>query len=160
MLSAEDIQNIIKKNFQTLFHNSFQQLINTIISTPIPVFDNHKKHKYWFVPLLLKSKVMGSAILDTDGKLISHGILTPNIEDENKLINKAYFESVPEKMLIEIKDSYPDYKITSIYFSYDLSPQKWGWLICLKSDKSNNEFNILAGPFGWYEKKGSADFEG
>ncbi len=160
MLSSEDIKNIITENYKNLFQDSFQQLINTTIGAPIRVFDLHKKHKFWFVPFLLKSKVRGSAIFDINGKLVSHGVLTPNVRDEEKLIDKEYFESVPESILDEIKDFYKDYRIESQFFSFDLTPQKWGWFIGLKDNNTKESVSVFAGPEGWYEKKGRNDFEG
>jgi len=160
MRSAEDIQKYIQDNVETLFYPVIQQLNNTTIGTPFPVYDLHKQQQFWFIPFLLKAKVRGSAIMDMAGKIISHGILTPNIQDEDKLIDKHFFEKVPKKTINEIKHNYKDHTITSQIFSFDRTPQKWGWLICLKKDNSEEPLSIFVGPGGWYERRMGNDFEG
>lgn len=160
MLSSVEIQKHISANFKEQFRHSFSQLNNTSIGSPCPVFDQNKVQKYWLIPFLLKSKVRGSAIFDVNGKLVKHGVLYPNMQDENKLIDKEYFEKVPEKLLNEVRNFYKDFEIESNFFSYDQTPQKWGWLICLKNEHSKNSVNVFIGPSGWYEKRTQNGLEG
>ena len=160
MHSSEEIQEYISANFKVQFQDSFPQLNNTRIGRPVPVFDQNKVQRYWFIPFLLKTKVRGSAIFDVQGKLVTHGVLNPNVQDEDKLLDMHFFEKVPKKTLNEIKHNYKDHTITSQIFSFDRTPQKWGWLICLKKDNSEDLLSIYAGPGGWYEKRMGNDFEG
>ena len=160
MLSSEEIREYISANFKGQFQNSFPQLINSHIGSPIPVFDQNKVQKYWLIPFLLKTKVRGSAILDINGKLVTHGVLYPNVQDEQQLIDCIYFEKVPEKSLNEIRKAYKAYEVVSYYFSFDQTPQKWGWLILLKNDSSPDLKKVFVSPGGWYEKNMQNDREG
>lgn len=160
MLSSEEIQEYISANFKNQFQDSFPLLKNTRIGSPIPVFDQNKEQKYWLIPFLLKTKVRGSAILDINGKLVTHGVLTPNVQDEYKLTDKAYFEKVPENLLAEVRNSFKDFEIVSHFFSFDQTPQKWGWLIILKNSSSPDLKMVFVNPGGWYEKNRPNDLEG
>jgi hypothetical protein len=160
MLSSAEIQKITSDSFKGLFQDSFPQLNHTSIGTPIPVFDQNYVQQYWFVPFLLKSKVRGSALFDVNGKLVTHGVLSPNVQDEHKLTDKAFFEKVPEHLLAEVRNSYKDFEIVSHFFSFDQTPQKWGWLIYLKNGSSQNLKKVFVNPGGWYEKNRPNDSEG
>lgn len=160
MLSSKEIREYISANFKGQFQDSFPQLNNTVIGSPVPVFDQNKVQRYWFIPFLLKTKVRGSAILDINGKLLAHGVLYPNVQDEQKLVDCSYFEKVPEKSLKEIRKAYKEYEIVSNHFSFDLTPQKWGWLIYLKNSSSQDLKMVFVNPGGWYEKRVQKDMEG
>lgn len=160
MLSSEEIQEYISANFKNQFQDSFPLLKNTRIGSPIPVFDQNKEQKYWLIPFLLKTKVRGSAILDINGKLVTHGVLYPNVQDEQKLVDCSYFEKVPEKSLKEVRKAYKEYEVVSYYFSFDQTPQKWGWRIYLKNSTSPDLIMVFVNPGGWYEKRVQKDNEG
>lgn len=160
MFSSEDIQRIITENYITGFKQSFPQLENTSIGKPVAVFDTRKKQQYWLVPLLLKSKVRGTVLFDLNGNLLTHGVLSPNMQDAEKLLDKVFFEQVPDKLLAEVNDFYKEYEISEHFFSFDKSPQKWGWLICLKSIKKLNSIHVFIGPSGWYESRFQPGVEG
>lgn len=160
MHSSKEIQEYISANFLNQFQDSFPQLNNTRIGSPIPVFDQNKVQRYWFIPFLLKTKMRGSAILDINGKLVTHGVLYPNVQDAQKLVDVGYFENIPEASLIEIGKAYKEYEIVSYFFSFDQTPQKWGWLIFLKNGTSMELKQIFVNPGGWYEKRGKKDIEG
>lgn len=160
MLSSAEIQKITSDSFKGLFQDSFSQLKHTSIGTPIPVFDQNNVQQYWLVPFLLKSKVRGSALFDVNGKLVTHGVLSPNVQDEHKLTDKAFFEKVPEHLLAEVRNTYKDFEIVSHFFSFDQTPQKWGWLIYLKNNSSQDLKMVFVNPGGWYEKRVQKEIEG
>ncbi len=91
---------------------------------------------------------------------MTHGILYPNVHDEQQLLDKDFFEQVPERLFAEIKDFYKTYEISAQSISFDRTPQKWGWLICLESNNKLNSKHVFIGTSGWYESRSQPGFEG
>lgn len=152
MLSAANILKITEEKISDGLHNSFPILSKTSPGDPVPLYDLQQSQQYWLVPFLLKSKVRGLAIFDLFGHLVSHGVLSPNEREENKLMDKAFFDVVPPQTLDQIKHQLKVSEFASHFLSYDETPRKWGWLLRLKKENEMQTL-IFVGPQGWYEKK-------
>ena len=158
MYSAEDIFQLMKDRVKEGLTESFPMLSPTTMGKPTPLYDSNGRQDYWLIPFLLKNKVRGSAIVDLSGKLHSHGVISPNLTDETRLMEQSFFESVPEKTLEEIKQLYKGYELSIPIFSYDVNPRKWGWYLVLERENSQ-PIGIFIGPQGFYEKRDLADRE-
>jgi hypothetical protein len=152
MLSAEDILKIIKSEIKGELAHSFPIISTTLPGIPVPLYNSQKSQKYWLVPLLLGKKVRGLAIFDLSGKLVSHGILSPNVMDEGKLMDKDFFESVPITVLDKIRKQHRGVEFATPFLSYDETPRKWGWLLQVEKENEAPK-SIFIGPQGWYEKQ-------
>ena len=158
MYSAEDIFQLLKDRMEEGLFESFPMLSPTTLGNPTPLYDSNGRHCYWLIPFLLKNKVRGSAIIDLSGKLQSHGVLSPNLTDETRLMEQSFFESVPEKTLEEIRQRYKGYELSTPIFSYDVNPRKWGWYLVLERENAK-PIQVFIGPQGFYEKKDLPDRE-
>lgn len=155
MLSDAEIRALVEGQ-----KGLFAQLNHTTIGGPVAVYNLLKVQQYWLVPLLLKTKVRGLTMLGLDGAIVSHGILYPNIQDENKLVDVSFFDAPPAQVLFEIKQQYKGYTMASPFFSYDGTPRKWGWHIGLQKGDAANPVTVFVAPQGWYEGKTMAGLEG
>lgn len=152
MLSAKDILKITKKEIKVGFSDSFPVISTTSPGYPIPLYNFQQLQQYWLVPFLLGEKVRGLAIYDLNGNLLSHGLLSPNVKEESRLLNLEFFEEVPTRVLDEIRQKFKEFEFAPPFFSFDETPRKWGWLL-LGEKENEKPILIFIGPQGWYEKK-------
>jgi len=159
MGSAEDILQLVQQEIRQGLHDSFPMLSKTTPGNPVPLFDAQQMQRYWLIPFLLSDRVRGLAILDLTGRLVSHGVLTPNVTDEIQLMTKTFFEAVPSKALEEIRQEYGGFRFTPPFLSYDDTPRRWAWLLRLEKETAEQR-SIFIGPQGWYEKRDPSEREG
>lgn len=159
MRSAEDILKLVRQEIGQGLHDSFPTLSKTTPGNPVPLFNRQQSHQYWLIPFLLNDRVRGLAVFDLTGRLISHGVLTPNVTDEIHLISKTFFEAVPSQALDEIRKEYGGFHYTPPFLSYDETPRRWAWLLRLETETAGQR-SIFIGPQGWYEKRDTREREG
>lgn len=159
MYTADDIRKMVT-GYLPDWRKLFPALYHTNTGDPVAVYDTEKVQQYWLTPLLLNIRVRGIAMLDIKGNLISHGVMMPNVQDENQLPEKSYFEAVPHPVLKEIERHYRGYTISQPYFSYDATPRKWGWLVCLSGQDNAPDLKVFIGINGWYQKQLQTGREG
>lgn len=158
MYSAEDISRLMKGHMGEGLKTSFPMLSSTTLGDPVPLYDSRRKQSYWLIPFLEDTKVRGLAIVDLKGNLVSHGVLSPNLTDKSLLVDRDFFDSVPQKALEKIKEQYKGYRHSIPFLSYDVSPRKWGWYLELEKEKAQT-IQIFIGINGFYEKKNLPDRE-
>ena len=158
MFPAEEFEKTVSEIIDRDLKNSFPLLFNTITGKAVPLYNSKKQHQYWLLPFLLHDKIRGIAIFDLNAQVVSHGVLMPNVQDENKLPDKRFFDAVPLKTVQEIEKTYQADVVASPFLAYDETPRKWGWMLTLKKDE--NQRVIFIGPQGWYEKKEIGSREG
>ena len=146
------IQDITDKQGKAL-KEAFPQLANTKIGNAIAVYNEQKAEQYWLIPFLLKNKVRGIAMMDVNGKIVLHGVLMPQVNDDSRLIDKTFFEEVPKQALKEIKLHYSEYEIATPFISYDGTPNKWGWLVGIFRNDGKPYATVFVSTGGWYEKR-------
>lgn len=159
MRSAEDILQLVTQEIRQGLNDSFPSLSKTTPGNPVPLFDAQQRQQYWLIPFLLSDRVRGLAIFDLTGRLISHGVLTPNVTDEIQLMSKTFFEAVPSQALDEIRQEYGGFRCTPPFLSYDETPRRWAWLLRLEQE-TGQQRSIFIGPQGWYEKRNIGEREG
>ena len=151
-MNAAEIRASIFQRSSDLFRDRFESLSSAEIGDTIGMFDDEEIQQYWFTGLIRNKRIVGMIIQDLSGKIVLSGFVTPNISNENERIEEGFLKVPPEKIIAEIRKTYPDGIIASQFFSFDKVPQKWGWLIKFKmKDKKN--IRLFISPNGWYELK-------
>ena len=149
-MDASKIKELIKQQKKELFSGSFARIKDAEPGEPVPMLNADGEQTHWFTPFNLNRRTAGFSIQNLAGKMIIYGLLTPNAGIKEK-IDPGFFLTPPALILDEIKKSYPGFEILSQSFSYDESPQRWGWRINMA--KQSQRLTLFVAPDGWYEKR-------
>ncbi|MCW4005609.1 MAG: hypothetical protein NWF04_03295 [Candidatus Bathyarchaeota archaeon] len=120
-----------------------------VLADPVAVHDADGKEAYWLVPMLHSEKACGFAHVNQDLSVSKIATFGSGPKDTASWVDAAFFKQPPPEALKEIRARYPDMELSEPLFSYDKTPDKWGWKITLKNGDS---FNVFVGVFGWYKQ--------
>ena len=148
MMNGRECKQLIDPKKAELFTGSLGKLKETQRAEPVAMVSAEGEVTHWFVPFIQEERALGFAIVSQAGKFVSYGLLSPRPSSKPG-IDRHFFTEPPAGILEEIKERFPGMHLVSQAFSYDQSPQRWGWRVTIEQGKQ--AMVLFATPGGWYQ---------
>lgn len=104
---------------------------------------------FWLVPFESGDRACGFARVELSGRAAQVGIFGAGADDRANWPPAEFFRHPPAGVLEELRAKHPGVPLAAPVLSYDGSPAKWAWRICIGSPPARVAYVT---PGGWYEK--------